>query len=132
MKEIRTKMKKEMITAKKFTDEFATAYQYQMAYANELINNLELFGRIMTNEANYEENMDWFAMFYIRTEKNKLHVIPSISDEDIKRDYKIYREFVLSELKRVKPLIDMHYFSMLGAVKDLDTTRKKIDTYKLV
>ncbi len=131
MKEIRTKMKKEMITAKKFTDEFATAYQYQMAYANELINNLELFGRIMTNEANYEENMDWFAMFYIRTEKNKLHVIPSISDEDIKRDYKIYREFVLSELKRVKPLIDMHYFSMLSGLNELKNTRNRIDSYNM-
>ena len=132
MKEVKTKLKKEVITRKVFTDEFATTYQYLIVYANELINNLDLFGKIINNENSTIEGNNWFRTFYIKKMKNGFEVYPTLSNDEIINDYKIYREFVISELKRVKPLIDMHYFSMLGAVKDLDTVRKKIDTYKLI
>ena len=132
MIEVKTKLKKEVITRKVFTDEFATTYQYLIVYANELINNLELFGKVLNNDNTKVEGNLWFRTFYIEKKKNGFEVYPTLSNEDIINDYKIYREFVLSELRRVKPLIDMHYFSMLGAVKDLDNARKKIDTYKLV
>ena len=131
MEEIKTKMKKELITRKEFTDEFATTYQYLTIYANELISNLELFSKVVSNESNYDDNVRWFAVFYIKNVGTKLREIPSVSDDEIRSDYKIYREFVISELKRLRPLIDMHYYSFLTGVNDMKRTLDRIDTYKL-
>ncbi len=131
MKEIKTKMKKELITRKVFTDEFATTYQYLTIYANELISNLELFSKVVSNESNCDDNVRWFAVFYIKNVGTKLREIPSVSDDEIRSDYKIYREFVISELKRLRPLIDMHYYSLLNGVDDMKRTLDRIDTYKL-
>ena len=105
MEEIKTKMKKELLARKEFTDDFATTYQYLISYSHELINNLELFGRVINNEVNAEESQNWFNLFYVKVTKKGFSIIPTLSNDDITNDYKLYREHVKSELRRVQPLV---------------------------
>ena len=126
MEEIKTKMKKELLARKEFTDDFATTYQYLISYSHELINNLELFGRVINNEVNAEESQNWFNLFYVQVTKKGFSIIPTLSNDDITNDYKLYREHVKSELRRVQPLVEMHYNSMLSAVKELENTNLRI------
>ena len=126
MEEIKTKMKKELLARKEFTDDFATTYQYLISYSHELINNLELFGRVINNEVNAEESQNWFNLFYVQVTKKGFSIIPTLSNDDITNDYKLYREHVKSELRRVQPLVEMHYNSMLSAAKELENTNLRI------
>jgi hypothetical protein len=126
MEEIKTKMKKELLARKEFTDDFATTYQYLISYSHELINNLELFGRVINNEVSAEESQNWFNLFYVKVTKKGFSIIPTLSNDDITNDYKLYREHVKSELRRVQPLVEMHYYSMLSAAKELENTNLRI------
>lgn len=126
MEEIKSKMKKELLARKEFTDDFATTYQYLISYSHELINNLELFGRVINNEVNAEESQNWFNLFYVQVTKKGFSIIPTLSNDDITNDYKLYREHVKSELRRVQPLVEMHYNSMLSAAKELENTNLRI------
>ena len=125
---LRIEMKKSILLKKEFNAEFVCNWQYVTNYTNKLINNLNLFKKVLIHEANIEEINKWYKIFYKNDLKQSVESrLLDMRKINIVDDYETYREFALDEINRCKPFIDLHLNDVKDAVYTLNLTQKRID-----
>jgi len=125
---LRIEMKESILQKKEFNSEFVCNWQYVTNYTNEVINNLNLFKKVLIHEANIEEINKWYKIFYKNDLKQSVESrLLDMRKINIVDDYETYREFALDEINRCKPFIDLHLNDVKDAVYTLNLTQKRID-----
>ena len=120
-----TKIKKEVIKPVELTEKFVLTWQYINHYVSELIFRVELFKKVVDGTATAPERYSWNNIFYIK-KKGKFTIVPDVmSDEEIKEDYNLYRDFVMSELKRCMPFMEMYLYEGRMQAQTIDETIKR-------
>ena len=125
-------MKKSVLNSKEFNSGFVCTWQYVVNYVNELLYNLNLYEKVMIGESTLDEIEKWYMIFYGSNLKiNIKTILLNMSNINKIYDYNNYKTFVIDEVKRCKPFIELHLDRAKDAVNSLKRTQKRIDSFNI-
>jgi hypothetical protein len=129
---MRIKLNESILNSKKFNSEFVCTWEYVVMYVNELLYNLNLYEKVMTGESTLEEREKWYKIFYNSDNRISIKTIllnmPNINKIN---DYSKYKSFVIDEVKRCEPFIELHLSAARKAVYSLKKVQKRIDSFNI-
>lgn len=124
---ILTSMRESLLVKKEFNADFVCSWGYVVNYVNNLLYNLNLYDKVNNNKATIEDIYKWYKIFYSNNYKIDIKsILINMSKIDMVNDYSEYRNFVISEVIRCKPFIDLHLDSAKEAVSSLKSAENRI------